>query len=808
MSCSVTAQASASNGLGPAQRAQPRRARARVGADERVEAEALVERPQVVVDAEREAHPRDPLLAQRPPAPPRAPRTTRACAGWAARDHDRLALDVDAAARAPRCGSAWSRPSPPWRGRRNGHGGRISARRSITGGTLRLPSAGGRPGDRPPRKLRFPARCSDGRRASDPRRRARCSPRASAPRCSPGASACRASCCSSRVGMALGSDGAGWIAFDDYELRAQAVGIVALALILFEGGLTRRLRRDPPGAAARRSALAIVGTLVTARDRRRWPRRWLFDLTLLEGMLLGSILASTDGAAVFAVLRGSTLRRRLARTLEGEAGFNDPVAVLLVLGFIDWIQEPDYGDRRHGRRCSSASSASAPRSGVAVGWLAVQALKRTRLASAGLYPVASLAIAALAFGGADVAPRLRLPRRLPRGPRARHGAQIPAKRDDRPPSTTGMGWLAQVVMFLALGLLVFPSDLGEVALEGTMLAIVVVLVARPVGVFLGDARRWASAWREQHRPRLGRPARRRAGGARDVPGDRRRPEQHRVLQRRVLRRARSRPWCRARRSSRSRKLLGVTTTEAALPRAARRRRRRAAARRGGGRVPRQERRRDRRRRACASSASPARRCSNILVRGDQAILPRGSTRDRGRRPAQRARPPGGVASSSRALLDRWRNGPLEVPKRRRPGAITTSTPAAHRPVARQGRRRRAARPHVGGIEVAEQLRTRRDGDRRRARGARRRPLRVLGPDLRPRRRRPRPAGRPRPPPPRRDRRRAGVVGARSSGRWRRRTRACVARARFAWQVGEPCARPPRQDRSCAAMWHETVASDT
>ena len=70
---------------------------------------------------------------------------------------------------------------------------------------------------------------------------------------------------------------------------------------------------------------------------------WLFDLTTLEGLLLGSILASTDGAAVFAVLRGSTLRRRLARTLEGEAGFNDPVAVLLVLGFIDWIQKPDYG---------------------------------------------------------------------------------------------------------------------------------------------------------------------------------------------------------------------------------------------------------------------------------------------------------------------------------------------------------------------------------------------------------------------------------------------------------------------------------
>ena len=70
---------------------------------------------------------------------------------------------------------------------------------------------------------------------------------------------------------------------------------------------------------------------------------WLFDLTTLEGLLLGSILASTDGAATFAVLRGSTLERRLARTLEAESGLNDPVAVLLVLGFIEWIQEPGYG---------------------------------------------------------------------------------------------------------------------------------------------------------------------------------------------------------------------------------------------------------------------------------------------------------------------------------------------------------------------------------------------------------------------------------------------------------------------------------
>ena len=78
-----------------------------------------------------------------------------------------------------------------------------------------------------------------------------------------------------------------------------------------------------------------------------------FDLPLLEGLLIGAVLSSTDGAAVFALLRGSTLRRRLARTLEGEAGFNDPVAVLLVLGFIEWIEQPGLRRRSTCSCCSS-----------------------------------------------------------------------------------------------------------------------------------------------------------------------------------------------------------------------------------------------------------------------------------------------------------------------------------------------------------------------------------------------------------------------------------------------------------------------
>ena len=201
------------------------------------------------------------------------------------------------------------------------------------------------------------------------------------------------------VGMLVGSDGLGLIAFTDYEL-ARTIGIIALALILFEGGLAAGFSEIRPvlGSAV---SLAMLGTLITAMVTGL-VAHWLLDLTLLQGLLVGAIVSATDGAAIFALLRGSTLKRRLARTLEGEAGMNDPVAVLLVLGFIEWILHPGYGVAGHGACCSSSSSASALVVGGAVGWLAVQAFRRAKLATGGLYPVASLAVVAIAFGGADV----------------------------------------------------------------------------------------------------------------------------------------------------------------------------------------------------------------------------------------------------------------------------------------------------------------------------------------------------------------------------------------------------------------------
>src|SRR5687768_2262681 len=118
------------------------------------------------------------------------------------------------------------------------------------------------------------------------------------------------------LGMIVGSEGTGWIHFEDYEL-ARAIGVIALALILFEGGMSAGFDTLRP-VLRPAAGLALVGTLVTAVIVGL-SAAWLFDLSTLEGLLLGSVISATDGAAIFALLRSSTLKRRLARTLEGES---------------------------------------------------------------------------------------------------------------------------------------------------------------------------------------------------------------------------------------------------------------------------------------------------------------------------------------------------------------------------------------------------------------------------------------------------------------------------------------------------------
>jgi potassium/hydrogen antiporter len=278
------------------------------------------------------------------------------------------------------------------------------------------------------------------------------------------------------IGMLVGSDGLGWISFSNYEL-ARDIGVVALALILFEGGLNAGFDEIRPVLGVSIS-LAFIGTILTAAITGLAAAA-LFGFSTKEGLLVGSIIAATDGAAVFAMLRESTLRRKLAFALEGETGLNDAVAVLLVLVCIDWIQSADY-------TAADALVLFAKELGVGVGigavtgWLGVEGLKRMRLATAGLYPVGSLAIAAVAYGAAAALHGSGFVAVYLAG-LALGSANIPAKQTIAN-FHQGLGWLAQIAMFLTLGLLVFPSQLGDVAVEGTALALVLVLVARPLAV--------------------------------------------------------------------------------------------------------------------------------------------------------------------------------------------------------------------------------------------------------------------------------------------------------------------------------------
>ena len=283
------------------------------------------------------------------------------------------------------------------------------------------------------------------------------------------------------LGMAIGSDGAGWIDFTDYEL-ARTIGIVALALILFEGGLTTSFGEIRTVAVPALS-LAFVGTLLTALIAGV-VATWLFDLSLLEGLLVGSIVSATDGAAVFALLRNSSLDRRVGLTLEAESGFNDPLSVLLVIGLIDWISKPDFAAPDLVLLLARELGIGLV-VGLAVGWVAVQGLRRARLRTEAAYPIATLSVAALAYGGAAALHGSGFLSVYLAG-LALGSAPIPGERAVSI-FHQGLAGLAQVTMFLVLGLLVFPSQLWGVALEGTVLALVLMFVARPIATMVATA---------------------------------------------------------------------------------------------------------------------------------------------------------------------------------------------------------------------------------------------------------------------------------------------------------------------------------
>src|SRR5437016_1335503 len=201
------------------------------------------------------------------------------------------------------------------------------------------------------------------------------------------------------LGMAIGSDGTDWIDFEDYEL-ARRIGVITAAAILFEAGLAAGFAEIRPVLRPAVS-LATVGTFLTAAITGL-AAVWLFDFSLLQGLLVGSILAATDSAAVFALLRQVRLPARLSRTLEAEAGMVDPFAVLLVITFIKLIDEPGFGVPDvlllFGKQLSVGAIA-----GIGIGWLCLRSLQLVEgLAYRGLHLVGSVAAMALAYGTADV----------------------------------------------------------------------------------------------------------------------------------------------------------------------------------------------------------------------------------------------------------------------------------------------------------------------------------------------------------------------------------------------------------------------
>ena len=275
------------------------------------------------------------------------------------------------------------------------------------------------------------------------------------------------------LGMLVGSDGLGFIAFDDYRL-ARLIGTIALVLILFEGGLSAGWSELRP-VLRPALLLAIVGTMLTAAIVGIAASA-LFGFSMRGGLLLGAILAATDGAAVFALLRGVRLPSRLRRTLEGESGLNDPVAVLLVLVAIDLVSRPHYSAwslvwfLAHELAVGVAV-------GLAGGLLARYARHAHRLPNE-LLPVGSLAAAALAYGVAGALGGSGFLAVYLVG--LALGNVSVADREPVVAFHRGLAMVAEIGMFFALGLLVFPSQFGPIAVKAVLLALITALIARPL----------------------------------------------------------------------------------------------------------------------------------------------------------------------------------------------------------------------------------------------------------------------------------------------------------------------------------------
>ncbi|MEU9891679.1 potassium/proton antiporter [Sphaerisporangium sp. NPDC051011] len=296
------------------------------------------------------------------------------------------------------------------------------------------------------------------------------------------------------LGLLLGEAGLG-IQFENAQL-AQQIGLAALAVILAEGGLTTywpHVRRAVPTALLLATIGVGVSIVVLAS-----AAHWLLAMDWRTALLLGAILASTDAAAVFSVLRRLPLPQRLSGILEAESGFNDAPTVIVVV-LLSRLNAPLPGLGQVMFEAAFELTVGCA-VGLAVGPLGAYALRRVALPSSGLYPIAVLALAFIAYSGAALlhgsgflavylATLVLGNTRLPHRPATRGFAE-------------GAAWLAQIGLFVMLGILASPSELPATVVPGLIAGLALLLLARPASVVVSallvrTARVDRLSWREQ-----------------------------------------------------------------------------------------------------------------------------------------------------------------------------------------------------------------------------------------------------------------------------------------------------------------------
>jgi cell volume regulation protein A len=283
------------------------------------------------------------------------------------------------------------------------------------------------------------------------------------------------------IGMIFGSDGLSVVYFSDYQL-AQSLGIVALIYILFSGGLDTRWTKVRP-IVYQGILLSTVGVLISALIVGYFVSL-ILQVSLIEGILLGAIVSSTDAAAVFSVLRSRAVgfKYRLRELIEFESGTNDPMAIFLTIGLIQYITTPDMswvGFITLFLMQMGVGLVAGLLFGKMITWL----INHANLGYDGLYPVLALSFVPLIYSTTDLLGGSGFLAVYLAGLVMGNSTFVHQK--SLMNFFDGIGWLMQICMFLILGLLVIPSEIPAIALNGLLIALVLIVIARPVSVFLG-----------------------------------------------------------------------------------------------------------------------------------------------------------------------------------------------------------------------------------------------------------------------------------------------------------------------------------